>query len=32
MHRYKVKNNLKSFEYLDYLLNELGPLNKKDRI
>ena len=30
--RSAVENNLKPFEYLDYLLNELGPLNEKERI
>ena len=30
--RTAVENNLKPFEYLDYLLNELGPLNEKERI
>lgn len=30
--RTAVENNLKPFEYLDYLLNILGPLNEKERI
>lgn len=30
--RTAVENNLKPFEYLDYLLNELEPLNEKERI
>ena len=30
--RTTIENNLKSFEYLIYLLDTLGPLNEKDRL